>query len=399
MTPVRNWLRTITRTTLFAPASIWLQSRLLILSARLASRTAPTAGKPSQRILVVKLDGIGDYVLVTPFLRELRHSFPAAWITLVTNPLVESLARTSPHINEIVVMPRTAPGLGGVVRHWIDWLTIAWQRLLPLRPTLAILPRWDSDIYDAYALLALSGAARRVSYSCNVSAEKHARNRGADLLLTDAVRGTAQLHEVERNLDLLRSLEIQVADSALELQPAADGAALAETLLGERSAGTLIALCPFSAELVKDWPFENFLTLVAGFTAHRQLTFALFASRDYSTLADEPQVRALPNLVMAAGRFSLDETAALLSRCEIVVSVDTGLAHVAAALHRPLVLISGQTATRDPGDRYSAARFGPWQADCTIVAPPAGTGGPRPIVGVSVAAVAAAISARLPLHR
>lgn len=381
---------------LFGPRSIRIQSHLLRLATWPRGAT-PTTGR-AERIVVVKLDGIGDFVLVTPFLRELRRARPGAWISLVASPLVESLARSCPHIDELVVAPRAAPGLRGIIRHWTAWIAISWRRLLPLRATLAILPRWDSDIYDAFALLSLSGAAHRVSYSSEVSLEKSARNRGSDLLLTVAVLETAHLHEVERNLDLLRALGLPVASTSLELWPAADGARLSRELLGPRAAGTVVALCPFSAELVKDWPFGSFLSLVESFPTQPHLTFVLFATADYAAIADDPRLRALPHLAIAIGRFSLDETAAFLARCSLVVSVDTGLAHIAAALRRPLVLISGQPAGHAADSRYSLERFGPWQSDCTVVAPPPAARGPRRIVAVEVATVAAAVSARLPVH-
>jgi ADP-heptose:LPS heptosyltransferase len=399
MNQLRENLRRFTRACLFDPISVWLQECVLGLASRLIGPDAPAASKCGDRIVIVKLDGIGDFVLVTPFLRELRRAYPCAWITLVTTPQVESLARTCPHVNELVVAPHTIPGLGGIIRHWTDWLGIAWRRLRPLSPTLAILPRWDSDIYDAFALLAFTGADRRVSYSSEVSPDKKSRNRQAELLLTDAVRETSHLHEVERNLDLLRFLGLSVKSTSLELRPAADGAALTRTLLGPRAEDTIVALCPFSAEFVKDWPFENFLALVANFSAQPNVTFVLLASAYYAALDTDLRVRALPNLVIVAGRLSLDETAAFLAQCDLVVSVDTGLAHIAAAQRRRLVLISGQSPGHDASSRYSPERFGLWEADCMIVAPPADTPGPRPIIAVEVAAVTAALSARLLLRR
>src|SRR5262245_2694196 len=55
-----------------------------------------------ENVLIVRLDEIGDVVLMTPFLRELRRLLPTAWITLVVKPALQELVALCPYTNEVL---------------------------------------------------------------------------------------------------------------------------------------------------------------------------------------------------------------------------------------------------------------------------------------------------------
>lgn len=381
---------------LFAPPSIWLQARIIGGMASIGCRPSLVVATHRERIIVVKLDRIGDFVLVIPFLRELRRHRSKAWITLVATESVRALAENCPYVNEALFVRRPSSGPRDAWRQWREWLHVSWKHLLPLRASLAIMPRCDVDLYGGYALLAFTNAPRRISYSARVNAVKARRNRGADLLLTDAVGLTGGPHDVERNLALLATLGLTASSNHLELWPSVNGAAAAARHLAAAVDHTLVAVCPVSAEAVKDWPLERFLSVVRHFADRPRTTFLLLAGPEYAGLSDRPDVCALNNLVSLAGRLALDESAALLARCHLVLSVDTGLMHVAAALHRPLVVVSALGHGDDPESHYSPERFGPWGDDAVLVSPHYPATGPRRIDAVTVDQVVAAVAARLP---
>src|SRR5687767_4035525 len=89
--------------------SFWnVLSRLATLAFRLGN-VAIASLRPQiktgsvEKILVIKLDAIGDFVLSSAFLRELRRTYPNASITLVTPPTSASLAELCPYINQLVI--------------------------------------------------------------------------------------------------------------------------------------------------------------------------------------------------------------------------------------------------------------------------------------------------------
>src|SRR5438552_1577954 len=101
------------------------------------------------RILVIKPDEIGDVLLASAFLRELRNTFPKAWICLVVKPSVYNLVEYCPYINELTTYDWRSPRyLGRLQGSWRAFQFVR-RRLRSLRFDMAIIPRWDADFYHA----------------------------------------------------------------------------------------------------------------------------------------------------------------------------------------------------------------------------------------------------------
>ena len=68
--------------------------------ARLGFRTPRRGGV--ERILILRLDAVGDFILTSAAIRELRANYPSAFITLVVNRRVYPLAEFCPYVNEVI---------------------------------------------------------------------------------------------------------------------------------------------------------------------------------------------------------------------------------------------------------------------------------------------------------
>src|SRR5690242_5024933 len=79
-----------------------LPTMAVAASRRRSRRGCSTEGAP--RILVTRLDGIGDVILLAPFLRELRRNYPDSAITLVVNQSFASIATACPYVNEVLLL-------------------------------------------------------------------------------------------------------------------------------------------------------------------------------------------------------------------------------------------------------------------------------------------------------
>src|SRR5437868_6552984 len=137
-----------------------------------------------RRILVVKLDFIGDWVLCIPFLRNLRRSAPQAHITAVVLERVYELAAASPDIDRVIALreslppvPLLNPDRAAELRHFIE----DYRRR---HFDLAIVPRWDADFWDAASIAAGSRAPAIVGFSERCTPRKRRLNRGHDRLFT-----------------------------------------------------------------------------------------------------------------------------------------------------------------------------------------------------------------------
>ncbi|MGH6681800.1 MAG: glycosyltransferase family 9 protein, partial [Bradyrhizobium sp.] len=136
-----------------------------------------------QRILVVKLDHIGDWMLATPFLRNLRTNAPAAMIDVVVNRPVLPLAARCVQVDRALSLKRIA---GGVSFDGMSPAQVAgFERDYGSRCfDVAIVPRWDVDFDGAAEIAERSRASVIVGFSETCTERKRLLNRGHDDLYT-----------------------------------------------------------------------------------------------------------------------------------------------------------------------------------------------------------------------
>ena len=182
-------------------------------------------GKGSQRIsisrinkvLVIRLDEIGDVVMTSPFLRELRRNISDSWISLVVKPSVLNLVENCPYTNEILICDWEGDrDVYRFHRHWKSW-RMARNKLRHRKYDMAISPRKGIDQSHGAFLAYFSGAKSRIGYSDNHVHEKIPYYRHNDCLLTKTVNNPIVMHEVESNLELIRIIGGEITSKKLEI--------------------------------------------------------------------------------------------------------------------------------------------------------------------------------------
>jgi ADP-heptose:LPS heptosyltransferase len=334
----------------------------------------------ARSILVLKLDEIGDFVLVTPFLRELRRNAPQARITLIVKPAVLNLAETCPHVDAVLAYDSQTLGL----RAWQlrrQWRALRLARRLS-RPDLAVIPRWGEDAYNATHLARYSRARAIVAYTEQATDAKRGMNRGYDRLITHIVPAIAPRHEVELNLNLLQYFGGDIENSSLELWLTDADRAFATSVL---SAGKKYAAFTAGAlDPARRWPTEHYAALAHWLHETHGVAPVVLGNTVDPTLPDALDLR---------GCTTLRQAAAVLARCRLFVGNDTGLKHLAAAVGTPVVEISAFRTGNDVNHGNSPARFHAWGVPhCVVQPPPAPNAPPLAIEEVSLAAVQAAVT-------
>lgn len=307
------------------------------------------------RIIVLRLDEIGDVTMTSAFLRELRRNVPGARITLMVKPTLRNLVERCPHVNEVLTVDESA---GANPPEWRRrGRAVRWARahLAPRRFDLAILPRWDADYHQATFLAYASGARCRVGYSEAVTAHKRRVNRGYDTLLTHALLDATVKHEVERTLDLIRFLDGTVEEDRLELWLGPEDDADAEAVFRDHPVGAgepVVGLAPAGGNSpLKQWPTRHFVEL--GRRIHRAGSgrILVVGGQGEEALGTEIERALGPPAINMIGKTTLRQMAALLKRCHLIVGNDAGPMHVAAAVGVPVVALFGSSCPH---------RFGPW---------------------------------------
>lgn len=291
-----------------------------------------------QRILVRGTNWIGDAVLTTPALAALRAGFPQATITLLVKPAVAELLHGHPAIDDIVLYRDPGPhaGLGGKVA-----LAIQLNRG---RYDLAILLQ---NAFEAAAVTALAGIPHRYGYATD----------GRSFLLTHRVPLTSKIrrmHQVEYYLELLRPLGIPIEPSSPTLRTTPGEDAAADELLrafGVDVGKTLIGINPGSIYgSAKRWIPERFAQVADRVAAEREACVLIVGGKGEEALGAAIAGMMTAPAIVLSGRTTVRQVMALIKRCRLFITNDTGPMHIAAAFRVPLVAMFGPTnpATTSP---------------------------------------------------
>jgi len=316
---------------------------------------AGSDGGGIRTILVVSVSGIGNTILATPLMRALRVHYPAARMDL----LVWSRAAGAP-VDGSDMVDRILPA----PRRMTDWL----RMLHTLRSTrydlaLTVFPS-NKAAYHLFAFL--SGARMRIAH-----AYRGGWRRG-EWLLTHRVAAQAHLHDVDQNLALLERLGIPPEGEGrvpfFHVSPAdhawADAWIRDRGLAGKRlvgmhpGAGATVSLKHWQGDH-KRWPRERFAEVAGLLVRDRDCTVLLTGGPEEEALKEQVrQGSGIPERVISIAT-TLPRTAALLARCVLMISNDSGLMHVAAAVGVPVLALFGPTQpgrTAPVGDRHRVLR-------------------------------------------
>ena len=315
-----------------------------------------------QSLLVLKLDEIGDFVLVTPFLRELRRNTPQAYVCLVVKPAVYELAETCPYVNRVLIYDWNALSDGASLlrRQWRA-LRLAWTELRRRRFDAVLIPRLDADTYHATHLAVYSGSKAILAYTEKSTTTKSTINRGFDRLISHVTVSKMPFgHETEINLALLENHGAVIVSSALELWLTSDDEAFARAAIpdGQR----YVAVATGASKEYKRWPEKRYAQLALWLREKYGFVPLLFGAKNDPLLPGERSFLGL----------SLRKTAALLGRCTLFVGNDSGLKHMAAAIRTPVVEINALRIGQSAVHHISPMRFRAWGIRQQVIQPPPG---------------------------
>ena len=325
-----------------------------------------------KRLGVVRLDGMGDLVVTTPFLRELRRSAPLARITLVVRSEWLSLMRACPHVDEVLGFELSwCPDYRLQRNLWNAWRW-ARQELRPRRWDAVLVPQAHFGVLDARWLAWFSGARFRVGRREGFGADA---DPGWTFL--NEVRETpASGHDVTNTLSWLEALGGEVRDQSLFIDPGDAARAEASRHLAVIPPDRVpVALGIGASQIEKVWPLDRFEEIGRRLKA-MGATLVLVGGSDFSEPARTLVGRLSEGVLDLTARLPLDVTAAVLGRCGFYVGNDSGPMHLAAAMGLPVVEIVGWSADVPETVIGTPKRIGPWGPRRRIVQPATTIAGP-----------------------
>lgn len=303
-------------------------------------RERPLQAKKIERVVVRGTNWVGDAVMTVPALRALRGLLPRAHITLATRPWAKGLFADADFIDDILLYERRSRDVRAVVRQAREWRRRRFD--------LALL---FQNAFEAAVIAAGARVPVRLGYATD--------NRRA--LLTHPLALPAwrsERHEVFYYLNIVAELErlLKGTTAVLQQEPAfalgvsPDRRAQARAMLNAHGANPtrrLVALCPGSTNSrAKRWPAESYAALADKFIEEAGADVVLVGAADELEVSLEVKSAMRAQPVMLTGQTDLAQAVAVLSLADVLVSNDTGPAHIAAALERPTLVIFGPTDPR-----------------------------------------------------
>lgn len=286
-------------------------------------------GEP-QKILIRSPNWIGDAVMSLPALMGIKSAFPVAEISILAKPWVADIFQGFSPPNKIILYesPGKHQGLTGKMR--------LAQKLKEENFDLAIL---FPNSFESALIAYLARIPKRAGYNTD----------GRGLLLTHPVPAAEKKkgHQIDYYLKLVNYLGLPTPIRLPRLKITEEQAFWAHQKLkslGRKNNETLVGLTPGSSYgPAKQWPIEKFAKL-------SEMMNKRFGAR--IIVLGSPNDRDIAQKILAAepkmgydftGQTTLAEAMALIAQCRVVITNDSGLMHVAAALQVPLVAIFGST--------------------------------------------------------
>ena len=294
------------------------------------------------RILLLRLERIGDLLMTLPAMADARAAAPTAAIDLVVGTWNADVAGSIPGISKVLLVDAPwlarqgkAAGAASLARTAVGWRKRNYDLALNFEPDVR-----------SNGMLALSGAAWTAGY----------RSAGGGALLDQALDYQPGEHTVDNARRLVRAVlgEGPRASSAT-LQIPEPRRSDAERLLAGR-AGPIVAMHAAGGREVKQWDPDRFAA-VARALVDRGATIVLTGGPGDGGIVDRVK-RHLPPAAVIDGAHLTDlvAVAAVLERCDLMITGDTGPMHLAAAVGTPIVAVFGPSdprryAPRGPLDR------------------------------------------------
>jgi ADP-heptose:LPS heptosyltransferase len=294
-------------------------------------------------VVLVRASRIGDFICATPAFRALRHALPQAEISMITLPLLRDLALRSPHFDRIIPFP----GYPGLAEQFFD-----------ARQAVQFFAAMQAEAFDLAIQMQCSGVNSNpftLMLGAHFTAGFVRPGDGAGRL--DAALPIPETgFEVERVLMLTTFLGAPSQGLATEFPLWLEDHTIAEELLQD-VARPLIGIHPDARDDSRRWPPDRFGQVAAALQRRLGGTIVILGEAATQPYAQEVMSFLSGPVLVLTGRTSLAVLGAVIQRLAVLVTNDTGLAHIAYALGTPTVTLFGA------GDqtRYGPVQPGPYR--------------------------------------
>jgi len=297
----------------------------------------PRAG--IKKILIRGTNWIGDAVMTLPAVASIRATYPEARLAVLAKPWVADIYGLFSDIDEIILFESRFDSPSGVFR---------------------LAGKLKNENFDAAILLQNAIEAAIIALAARIPLRAGYDSDARGLLLTHSVKRTKavkQVHQTLYYLEMVKALGCVPVSGDLRLKDRIDPAEARKTagkfIPGKKD--LLVGMAPGATYgAAKRWFPDRFAKVADKLADHFPARIiALGGRNDVATAREIAQAASAP-LINLAGKTTLREAIHLIAQCDLFISNDSGLMHIAGALNIPTLAIFGSTnpiTTGPLGDR------------------------------------------------
>ncbi len=277
------------------------------------------------KILLIKPRGIGDIVLSTIVLQNLKEHFPSAEIHYLVEEFAKDSVENNPLVDKVITMRKS------------EFVLNVANRLRK--------EKYDI-LFDLYSnprtaqITFLSGAKFKIGYG--YKGRRYAYNIKVD-------SGRGNLHSAEHNLELLKALDIPITSKEISYYFSSEAKEKADSFfdktVGEK---TVVGIIPSGGWASKRCDKEKWIEIIKEvknkFNSHFIILWGPGDEEDANYIHNN-----LPEITTLIPPSTVDELAAFISKCKMVIANDSGPMHIAAALNVPVLGLFGPTDPQKHG--------------------------------------------------
>ena len=306
-----------------------------------------------RRVLLVRLDNLGDVLLTTPAFRAIRQALSEAHLSLLAGPAGCEVGCLDPDLDETILYH--APNEDVYFRLPQD----------PEREMAAVEALRERDFDAAVIFTSYKQSALPAAYLCylaGIPIRAAGSFEGPGSLLTHRHRYEETVpskHETLRGLELTQSLGFPPVEPEMVLVPRAADEESAANLLVRHGVERFVLVHPGASAPSRAYPPERYGEVVEGLAEQSGLPVLVTGGADEEDLTRRV---AGSTGISLGGETDFGSFAALAGRAAVVVTNNTGTTHVASALKRPVVTVFAGTNPKE--------QWGPWRTPSRLLTYP-----------------------------
>jgi len=281
--------------------------------------------KKIRKILVIRLDHIGDMLLTTPVFKTLKNNFPDAEVHVLSRTIAVPILEGNSSVDKIIEF--NAP-----------W----FARGERIDNKNELINKLKKERYDL--VLELKGDPRNILFANSIGSYSVGYSiRGFGFLLNKVVSWKGIKHISERYLDLLRAIGCKRISQKLELFI---DKKTKEKVIKMLPSGHKMCINPGVGAVERQWPLENFAELINKIDSR----IILVDSDKSRTSKILKLVKDKQKVIDLSGKLNIKELAEAVKQCNLFIGLESATMHIASAVGTPLIDIhSGVTYTKEWG--------------------------------------------------